>query len=439
MERSITKKLAAWKERPNRKPLILQGARQVGKTWIMKEFGRQYFEFTAYVNLDNNPAMKLSFEKDYNVRRLIEDIEIETKQKITAENTLIIIDEIQEVPAALGSLKYFYEETPEYHIIVAGSLLGVAIHSGASFPVGKVNLLTMYPLSFAEFMSAMGEDALTGCIDDVYNDKNTTFRDRFAELLRKYYYTGGMPEAVQTYIDSGDTDEVRSVQKEIIKLYESDFSKHIENRTELERTRLVWNSVPMQLAKENKKFFFGKIKKGARSADFEISIQWLCDCGLLYKIYSVSKPGMPLSAYVQFSSFKLFAVDVGLLGAMAQLDARTILEGNRIFTEFKGALTEQYVLQELISSGDYTPYYYSNDNSTNEIDFLIQDLDRVVPLEVKAEENLRSKSLKAFTDKFEIERAVRFSMCPFREQSGLTNLPLWNVRGLKRYLEGERL
>lgn len=430
MKRTIMKELVLWKDKMNRKPLILQGARQVGKTWVMKEFGRQNYKYVAYVNMDHNVHMKESFEKDFDVFRILEDIGIETHTKILPGETLIILDEIQEIPIALSCMKYFCENAPEYHIIAAGSLLGVALHKGISYPVGKVNLLTMYPLSFKEFLEAVGEERLADYVDTYDSEKNVTFKDKYVEYLKKYYYIGGMPEVVLTYIEERDYDEVRNVQKTILQLYESDFSKHIESKTELERTRMVWNSVPMQLAKENKKFFFGQIKKGARSAEFEVSIQWLIDCGLVYKVYCVEKPGMPLKAYTDFSSYKLFTLDIGLLGAMTDLDSESLLEGNRIFVEFKGALAEQYVHQQIVSTTKFVPYYYSNQKSRNEIDFLIQKKGNVIPIEVKAEENLKSKSLKAYTDKFNPEYAIRFSMSNYREQEWVINIPLWNVSGI---------
>lgn len=430
MNRTIMKDLVSWKNKSNRKPLILQGARQVGKTWIMKEFGRQNYKYVAYVNMDHNAHMQESFTKDFDVNRILEDIGIETHTKIIAGETLIILDEIQEIPLALSSLKYFCENAPEYHIIAAGSLLGVALHKGISYPVGKVNLMTMYPLSYKEFLEAIGEQKLAECVNQLHSDKHQTFREKYIACLKKYYYIGGMPEAVMTYIQEKDYDEVRNVQKTILHLYESDFSKHIESKTELERTRMVWNSVPMQLAKENKKFFFGKIRKGARSAEFEVSIQWLIDCGLLHKVYYVEKPGMPLKAYTDFSSYKLFMLDVGLLGAMSDLDSESLLEGNRIFTEFKGALAEQYVHQQIVCSTPYIPYYYSNQKSRNEIDFLLQIKSNVIPIEVKAEENLRSKSLRAYVDKFEPAYAIRVSRGGYREQDWLINIPLWGVSAL---------
>ena len=425
--------LILWKNKSNRKPLILQGARQVGKTWIMKEFGRQNYKYVAYVNMDHNVHMQESFEKDFNVERILEDIGIETHTKIVAGETLIILDEIQEIPLALSSLKYFCENVPEYHVIAAGSLLGVAMHRGISYPVGKVNMLTMHPLSYKEFLEAIGEEELAEYVDKIKSDKNNTFKKKYVEYLKKYYYIGGMPEVVMTYLKEKDYDEVRNVQKTILELYENDFSKHIESKTELERTRMVWNSIPMQLAKENKKFFFGQIKKGGRSAEFGVSIQWLIDCGLVYKVYCVEKPGMPLKAYTNFSAYKLFMLDVGLLGAMADLDVESLLEGNRIFVEFKGALAEQYVYQQIVSTTEYIPYYYSNVQSRNEIDFLIQIKDDVIPIEVKAEENLKSKSLRAFVDKFNPNHAVRISMNNYREQEWLTNIPLWNVSGIRTW------
>ena len=427
MERNVMKELLLWKDKANRKPLILQGARQVGKTWIMKEFGKEAFEYTAYINMDNNDRMRMTFDRDFDISRIIEELGIESGTKMVPGKTLIIMDEVQEVPKAISSLKYFCENAPEYHVIVAGSLLGVAMHRGISYPVGKVDLLSMYPMTFVEFLNAVGEQELAAQISDYESDVHTVFADKYVSLLKKYYYIGGMPEVVKSYIDEKDYSLVRKIQNAILQLYEQDFGKHIDNKTELERTRMVWNSIPMQLSKENKKFFFGKIKKGARSADYEISIQWLIDCGLLNKVHCVNKPGMPLRAYKEFSAYKLFMVDVGLLGAMSNLDSRSILEGNEIFTEFKGALTEQYVHQQLVSSTDLELFYYSNQSSTNEIDFLTQIESYIIPIEVKAEENLNSKSLKAYVDKYSPDKSVRFSMKNYVEQDWLINMPLWEV------------
>lgn len=426
MRRQAVEQLRQWKNRKNRKPLILKGARQVGKTWLMKEFGRTEFKYTAYVNFDNNEHMADVFNGDYNIDRLLMAINIETGVKIVPKETLIIFDEIQENPKAIASLKYFYEEAPEYAIIAAGSLLGVAIHKGVSFPVGKVDTLELSPLSFREFLWAVGEDGLVQLIDEMNIDLIGSFRDKYVDWLKKYYYIGGMPEVVASFIEEKDFTEVRRLQKKIIEMYESDFSKHTTEQ-ELPRIRMVWNSIPMQLAKENKKFFFGKIREGARAKDFEIAIEWLLDCGLIKKVYNVSKPALPLKAYTEFSVFKMYLLDVGLLAAMTDLDARTILEGNAIFVEFKGALTEQYVLQQLIAETEYIPYYYTETKSEGEIDFLIQKESKIVPIEVKAEENLRAKSLREYAKKFQPEYAVRTSMSNYREQDWMTNIPLYLI------------
>lgn len=426
MERYAMEKLKQWKVRKNRKPLILKGARQVGKTWLMKEFGRTNFKYTAYVNFDNNEHMLDVFKGDYNIERILMAINIETGVKIIPEETLIIFDEVQENPKAIASLKYFYEDAPEYAIIAAGSLLGVAIHKGVSFPVGKVDTLELNPLSFREFLLAVGEEGLVKLIDEMNIPLMGAFRDKLIDWLKKYYFIGGMPEIVASFVEEKDFAEVRRLQKKIIELYENDFSKHT-TENELPRIRMVWNSIPMQLAKENKKFFFGKIKEGARAKDFEIAIEWLLDCGLIKKVYNVSKPAMPLKAYTEFSAFKLYLLDVGLLAAMSELDARTILEGNSIFVEFKGALTEQYVLQQLIADTEYTPYYFTETKSEGEIDFLVQKGSNIVPIEVKAEENLKAKSLKVYCGKYQPNMAVRTSMSNYREQEWLINLPLYAI------------
>lgn len=426
MERYAMEQLVQWNKRKNRKPLILKGARQVGKTWLMKEFGKRYFKYTAYVNFDNNKHMEDVFNLDYDIERIIMAINIETGVKIVPGETLIIFDEIQENPRAIASLKYFYENASEYAIIAAGSLLGVAIHKGVSFPVGKVDTMELNPLSFREFLLAMGESGLVSLIDTMDIALMEAYHDKYVDWLKKYYYVGGMPEVVESFVESKDFAEVRYLQNKIIELYEDDFSKHT-TENELPRIRMVWNSIPMQLAKENKKFFFGKIKEGARAKDFEIAIEWLQDCGLIKKVYKVNKPAMPLKAYIEFASFKLFLLDVGLLGALSELDARSILEGNQIFIEFKGALTEQYVLQQLIADTTYTPYYFAETKSEGEIDFIVQKGVNIVPIEVKAEENLRAKSLKAYCDKYKPEMAIRTSMSNYRQQEWMINMPLWTI------------
>ena len=399
----------------------------------MKEFGRTHFKHTAYVNFDNNKNMANVFEGDYDIDRILMAINIETGVKIHPEETLIIFDEIQESPKAIASLKYFCEEAPEYAVIAAGSLLGVAIHKGVSFPVGKVDTLELNPLSFREFLMAMGEEGLSRLIEEVNISLIESFRVKYIDWLKKYYFIGGMPEVVSSFVEERDFTEVRRLQKRIIEMYEADFSKHT-TANELPRIRMVWNSIPMQLAKENKKFFFGKIKEGARSKEFEIAIEWLLDCGLIKKVYNVSKPAMPLKVYTEFSAFKLYLIDVGLLAAMSELDAKSILDGNAIFVEFKGALTEQYVLQQLIAGTEFTPYYYSETKSEGEIDFLIQKGTNIVPIEVKAEENLKAKSLRVYCHKFKPQMAIRTSMSNYREQDWMINVPLYV---LDKYLENK--
>lgn len=429
MTRYAMDDLIKWKENPARKPLLIKGARQVGKTWLMKAFGKQYFQKTAYINFDNNPNMKKAFEEDYDIERLLMAISIEAKVSVTPTDTLILFDEVQEAPKAIAALKYFYENAPEYAVIVAGSLLGVAIHEGVSFPVGKVDILELHPLSYREFLEAMGEKELADLIRSGDYELMTAFKSKLIHWLKNYYYIGGMPEVVQNFALNKDYIEVRKIQNTIIEMYENDFSKHT-SIGELPRIRMVWNSIPMQLAKENKKFFFGQIREGARQKEFEVAIEWLCDCGLIKRVYRVTKPAMPLKAYTEFSAFKLFLLDVGLLSALSELDARSILQGSDIFTEFKGALTEQYVHQQLVSDTEYTPYYFAPQNSTVEIDFIVQKNSDIVPVEVKAEENLRAKSLKCYCEKYQPEYAVRTSMSDYRRQDWMTNLPLYAVSSL---------
>lgn len=427
MKRYAMQALAAWKDRPNRKPLILKGARQVGKTWLMREFGKQYFSKVAYVTFYNNQRMKRVFDDDYDIERILMNVNIETKVEVTPGDTLIIFDEIQEVPRALESLKYFCENAPEYAIVAAGSLLGVAIHEGISFPVGKVDTLDLHPLSFREFLEAMGEAPLAEVIASANYQLMADNSARYIHWLKNYYYVGGMPEVVAYFAEHKDYQEVRRLQNAILEQYEDDFGKHATSAS-LARIRMVWNAIPMQLAKENKKFFFGQIKKGARLKDFEIAIEWLLDCGLITKVNRVSKPAVPLKAYIDFAAFKLFLLDVGLLGAMSELDAESILEGSDIFVEFKGALTEQFVLQELVAETEYTPYYYATDTATFEMDFMIQKSKSVVPVEVKAEVSQRARSLKAYCEKYEPEYAVRLSMKDYRQEEWLTNVPLYAVK-----------
>ncbi|MBR1723300.1 MAG: ATP-binding protein [Treponema sp.] len=426
MERFALEELKKWKENPDRKPLVLMGARQVGKTWLMREFGRLFYKNVAYVSFYNNSAMKNLFESDYDINRLISYLSIEVGFAIEKENTLIIFDEIQNAPKAFESLKYFCEEARDYHIMAAGSLLGVALYQGVSYPVGKVDLLNLYPLSFREYLCAVNEKALS----DALLSKDFSLIDGFAEKyiyhLKNYYYVGGMPEVVKNFALHGDYNEVRQIQKNILIQYKGDFGKHA-GTNELPRINMVWDSIPMQLAKENRKFFFGKMKKGARSSEFEVAIQWLLDSGLVHKVSRVNEPHVPLSAYKDFSAYKLFVLDVGLLCAMSELDAKSIIEGNSLFVEFKGALTEQYVEQELVASTPYTAYYYGSEKATFEQDFLIQKENKVVPIEVKAETNVRSQSLKAFYEKYKPELSVRFSLLPYKRQGWMVNIPLYAV------------
>ena len=429
MYRTAMDALLQWKEKIDRKPLIIMGARQVGKTWLMKEFGKTHYEKTAYISFYNNKRMDDVFQADFDIKRILMNLNIESGVTITPGDTLIILDEIQDSPKVLESLKYFCEEAPQYHVVAAGSLLGVTIHEGVSYPVGKVDLLDLYPLNFREFLYAMDEQSLA----DALATKDYALIDNFSEKylfwLKNYYYVGGMPAVVDEFRQNRDYAEVRQIQNDIVRQYEGDFGKHVDART-LPRIRLVWDSVPLQLAKENKKFFFGQIKKGARSSEYEIAIQWLVDCGLIYKVNRVNEPNMPLKAYKSMNAYKLFVLDVGLLGAMSELEAESILEGNDIFIEFKGALTEQYVLQQLISDTRYNPYYFGTEKATFEQDFLIQKGKDIVPIEVKAGENIRSQSLKAYCDKYKPNKAVRFSTLKYMDQGWMENIPLYAVCNL---------
>ena len=425
MERLFLRELLEWKTKKRRKPLIIQGARQVGKTWIMKEFGKRYFKNTVYINFDNNERMKNVFEMDYDISRILSALKIESGGVFEAEDTLLIFDEIQEVPKALSCLKYFYENAPEYAIVAAGSLLGVALHHGTSFPVGKVDFLQLYPMNFYEFLCAVGENALAELLTQENYAVMNHFSSKYIDLLKKYYYVGGMPEAVQCFVDTDDMYEVRDIQKGLLSYYEEDFSKHAPKEV-VPRIRMVWNSIPAQLAKENRKFIYGIMREGARAKDFELAIQWLEDCGLIHKSYRVTKPGMPLIAYMEMNSFKMFMLDVGLLSAKGDLSPKTLLEGSRIFEEFKGALTEQFVAQELAAAG-LDLYYYTTENSSGEIDFVIQQGMLSIPIEVKAEENLKARSLRMFCEKYKPELAIRTSMSNYREQDWMINVPLYAV------------
>jgi len=431
MKRFIMQKLIDWKNKPGRKPLIIRGARQVGKTWLIKEFGKNEYEQTVYVNFESSKLLKSLFVNDFDVNRILTALQIETGITINSENTLIVFDEIQEAEGAVTSLKYFCENAPQYHIIAAGSLLGVALHQHTSFPVGKVEFLDLFPLSFSEFLVALDQQPLLELLES--NDwvliKN--FKEKFIQLLRQYYYIGGMPEVVQSFITQNDFNEVRAIQKRILSAYEQDFSKHAPIEI-VPRIRMLWNSIPAQLAKENKKFIYGAVKTGSRAKDYELALSWLIDSGLVHKVTRVSKPGIPLKAYEDTSAFKLFIADVGILGAMGDIDVRTLLDGNTIFEEFKGSLTEQYVLQQLKTIPDIALYYWSAERASAEIDFLVQHSGLVVPIEVTAEENLQAKSLKSFCRKYSPEVAIRASMSDFRKEDWLINIPLYAISQIIR-------
>lgn len=433
MKRILLDDLVVWKNGHSRKPLIIRGARQTGKTWLMKEFGKSYYKKTAYLNLEYSKHLAALFEDGFNLERILTAIQIETAISINPEDTLIILDEIQSVPLALNSLKYFCEEFPQYHIIAAGSLLGIALHSDISFPVGKVDFIDLYPMSFIEFLYANKRENLVKVIEAGDPVLLTTFRTALTEQLRLYYFVGGMPEAVQSFSLNADFKKVRTIHRNILDAYEMDFSKHAPANI-VPRIRMVWNSIPSQLSKENRKFIYGLIKEGSRAKDYELAIAWLVDCGQAYKVFRASKPGIPLKAYEDFNSFKLYHVDIGLLAAMGEVDADTLLSGNSIFTEFKGALTEQFVHQQLVTLG-YPVYYWSGDKSKAEVDFIIQLKNIIFPLEVKAEENLHSKSLAVYHKKFSPVFSLRTSMSDYRKQDWLINIPLYVINRLFEWVE----
>ena len=434
MYRDKMNELKKWKNSTTRKPLIIRGARQVGKTWLMKEFGKQCYKKCAYINFDDNSRMDKLFEEDFDLDKIIQGLKIESNVNIEPENTLIILDEIQETPKALKALKYFYENANQYHIVSAGSLLGVAIHEGTSFPVGKVDFLDLAPLSFFEFLEALGEDNLLQLLKKNDFDMISVFSSKLKELLKLYYYVGGMPEAVNSYAQNKDLKEVRKIQKRLLEAYEQDFSKHAPSNI-VPRIRQLWNNIPMQLAKENKKFIYGLVREGARAREYEIALSWLIDCGLVYQINRVTTSKVPLSAYQDFNAFKLYLLDVGLLSAMSGIDAKTLLEGNDVFEEFKGSLTEQYVLCQLKECTDLDVFYWSSDTGISELDFITQIGKDNVPIEVKASENLQAKSLKSFVQKYETKFNVRTSMSDYRNDDWITNIPLYCIANIEKIKE----
>ena len=425
MKRKAIEELYRWKARTDRKPLIVQGARQVGKTWLMKEFAKEAYQKCAYVNFEDNDMLRQLFQNDFDIPRIINSIQWTTGVTIDAD-TLIILDEIQEAPRGITALKYFQEKAPEYHVVAAGSLLGIAMHQNDSFPVGKVDFMYLYPLSFFEFLEAIGEQRMVDLLLSKDWQMITMFRTKFEERLRQYYYVGGMPAVVSAFAEGGDIEHVRNLQNGILESYERDFSKHAP-AIEVPRIRMVWQSVPAQLSKENRKFVYGVVKEGARAKDFELAIEWLKDAGLIYKVNRSKKGQLPLAAYEDFSAFKIFMSDIGLMGAMSKLPAQSLLSGNALFSDFKGALTEQYVMQQLKTNSNLAIYYWSADSSRGEIDFLLQRDCDIIPVEVKAEENLQAKSLRSFVEKNPGLHGVRLSMSPYCEQDWMTNYPLYSV------------
>ena len=427
MYRKAMSQLLEWKAAKDRKPLILTGARQVGKTWLLEEFGRLHYEKVAYVLMAENPRMQKLFENVSDARALISGLEAELGFSIAPENTLIILDEAQEIPKTITSLKYFCEQAPEYHIAVAGSMLGVALHAGISYPVGKVNSLTLYPMTFSEFVRAVKSEQLAEMLQAPNQAPNyalrSSFHDSFNELLKQYLFIGGMPEVVNSFANMGDYHAARAIQKQILADYERDFSKHAPVNV-VPRIRMVWNSLPSQLARENKKFVYGAMRPGARAKDFELAIQWLLDAGIVIKAQRLRKVAAPLKHYEDPSAFKLFLVDVGLLGALSNLESRLLLEGDRFFTEFKGANTEQFVAEQLIAAG-LSLYYHTSDDAKTELDFVVEVDGRPIPVEVKSAGNLHSKSLSHFVNKHSIERAIKLSLLEEKRNELILNVPLY--------------
>jgi predicted AAA+ superfamily ATPase len=426
MIRDAEIKLKEWKDSKSRKPLLIYGARQVGKTWLMKTFGKTEFSTYIYINFEKEIQLRGIFETDYDPKRIIKLIEIQSNQKIEFGKTLLILDEIQEAKGGLTALKYFNEELSELHLIGAGSLLGIALKQQTSFPVGQVEFLNLYPLNFGEFLKASGNVNLLELLKEKDWSLIETFKTKYIHLLTQYYYVGGMPEAVKSFIEEEDYQKIRSIQQNILMSYEQDFSKHAPSEI-IPRIRMIWNSVISQLAKENKKFVYGLVKDGARAKDFELAISWLEDYGLIYKIHRTKKINVPLAVYSDLGIFKLYIIDIGLLGALGNLNPKVLVESDALFNEFKGALTEQYVLQELIQNKKNQIHYWSNDSGSAEIDFIFENDNKIIPLEVKAGENLQAKSLKTFSIKYPEIHCYRTSLSNYRKESWLTNIPLYGI------------
>lgn len=427
MYRTKIKELEQWKLSSKRKPLIMLGARQVGKTYLIQQFGETNYKQVAYINFERPNAPINLFETGFDTDRIITVLNAFCQMRITADDTLIIFDEIQAAPKGITALKYLYEDTPQYHIIAAGSLLGINIHPDESFPVGKVDFMKLYPMSFYEFLLAMGEIGIVELLEKRDLENLKFFNNKLINLLRYYLYIGGMPEVVADFVENRDWINARNIQNQILNSYRNDFSKHAPKEV-LPRINMVWNSIPAQLSKENKKFIYGMIREGARAKDFELAIQWLADTGLLHKVYNVSKPDLPLMAYQELSNFKLFHNDVGLLGAMTNLSSKTIIEGDAIFEEFKGALTEQFVFQQLIQNENLSVFYHTFDRSKYELDFIVQNKqDEIIPIEVKSGTNLKSTSFKLFCDRHKPKTAISISLADYKKESWLTNLPLYTI------------
>lgn len=423
MKRNVYSNLLDWKNDENHKPLILLGARQVGKTYILKEFARNEFDNYVYVNCHLNKFVDTLFE-DFDIERIISAIELHYEVKIEDGKTLLIFDEIQEIKNGVASLKYFCENRRSLHVVVAGSLLGITLHSDESYPVGKVTTIKMYPMSFSEFLLAKGRTQLLDVLEKQEWNLVNVEHNVLVRYLREYYFTGGMPEAVEKYIMTQDVKAVRDVQLEILDAYLRDMSKH--TKTQYQRISQVWNSIPTQLSRENKKFIFGAVKKGARATDFELALQWLLDAGLIYKVERLRDISLPLNFYADQSIFKIYMLDCGLLAAMFGVAPKNILLGDNVFSEYKGAFTENFILQQIISESQQKVFYYSKESSTQEIDFIVQKGDEIIPIEAKAEENVKSKSLASFVKEHNL-KGVRCSMKPYIDQGWMENIPLYAV------------
>lgn len=435
MKRNATEALIRWKEKDGRKPLIIQGARQVGKTWLMKEFAKTHYKKVAYISFNDQEDAKQIFSGSYNIKNIILSLGLISGVQISADDTLIILDEIQECERALNALKFFNENAPQYHIMAAGSLLGVAVRQkNMSFPVGQVEFLNLYPLTFSEFLDAVGEKQLSDLIFEGNDSVIKVAKEKYITLLKQYLFVGGMPEAVRSFAKNKNFDDVRDIQIQILEGYRQDFSKYTEARS-VARITSVWDCIPAQLAKENKKFSYQVIAKGARAREYEMALEWLVLCGLVYRIQRITKPDLPLSAYEDSSAFKLYMLDTGLLCAKARLNVQTIIDGNVVFEEFKGSLTEQYVLQELKAQKELYIAYWSKKSGTAEVDFVIQNNSQLVPVEVKASVNLKAKSLASYREQYKPEKAVRTSLADFEINNGLYNIPLYLIENITGILD----